>query len=124
MLDPSDPLIRTSVARIESDLRCNRGGVYRYLADTYYGGGEWLLLAAWLGWYYAETGDIDQAEELRHWVEDQADPSGQMPEQVSSHLLSPSHYEEWEKRWGPIANPLLWSHAMYIILEKAIQEST
>ena len=124
MIEPSDPLICASVARIESDLHRRRGGVYRYLNDTYYGGGEWLLLSAWLGWYYAEIGDNVHAEELRQWVESQADQAGQMPEQVSSHLLSPSNYEEWKQRWGPVAKPLLWSHAMYLILDKAIQSKS
>jgi GH15 family glucan-1,4-alpha-glucosidase len=124
MFELSDPLLRATVARIESELHQSGGGVYRYLADTYYGGGEWLLLAAWLGWYYAENGDISHAQELRHWVEAQADQTGQMTEQVSSHLLSPSHFEEWEKRWGPVANPLLWSHAMYLILHNAIESKS
>ena len=24
--------------------------------------------------------------------------------------------QEWTKRWGPVATPLLWSHAMYVTL--------
>jgi hypothetical protein len=31
-------------------------------------------------------------------------------------------YAPWLKRWGPIANPLLWSHAEYLILCKHMQE--
>jgi hypothetical protein len=27
--------------------------VRRYLGDSYYGGGNWILLTAWLGWYRA-----------------------------------------------------------------------
>lgn len=121
LLEPSDPIFQGTLARLESDLHRSDGGVYRYQADTYYGGGEWLLLTAWLGWYYAESGDIAQAKELLSWVEAQADQAGHMPEQVSSHLLSPTHYKEWENRWGPIAKPLLWSHAMHLILHQAIQ---
>jgi len=29
--------------------------MHRYADDTYYGGGEWVLLATWLGWYYVEA---------------------------------------------------------------------
>jgi hypothetical protein len=25
----------------------------------------------------------------------------------------------WLERWGPVATPLLWSHAMYLIAEVA-----
>ena len=39
-----------------------------------------------------------------------------MPEQVSGHLLAPGSFDEWVERWGPVASPLLWSHAMFVIL--------
>ena len=34
------------------------GGVRRYKEDTYYGGGAWPLLTAWLGWYRASQGNL------------------------------------------------------------------
>jgi GH15 family glucan-1,4-alpha-glucosidase len=120
LLAPEDPLMRATVAHIEADLHRPGGGVYRYLADTYYGGGEWPLLAAWLGWYYAEVGELERARVLLHWIEAQADIQGDLPEQVSAHLLAPARYPEWETRWGTVASPLLWSHAMYIILHNAL----
>ena len=101
---------------MEADLHRPGGGVYRYLYDTYYGGGEWVLLGAWLGWHYAQNGQIEQAKELKHWVEAQADENGDLPEQVSDHLLAPDRFPEWHERWGLIAKPLAWSHAMYLIL--------
>lgn len=119
---PDDPIVQATIARIEDELRSPDGGVYRYLADTYYGGGEWILLTAWLGWYYAEVGRRDDANELVNWVEAQADADGHLPEQVPTHLLAPERYEEWHDRWGPIATPLLWSHAMYLILCDALGE--
>jgi hypothetical protein len=27
--------------------------------------------------------------------------------------------EPWVRRWGPVATPLLWSHAMFVIAEAA-----
>lgn len=120
LLSPDDPTMLATVARIENDLHYPGGGVYRYRADTYYGGGEWVLLASWLGWYYVEAGDRDRARELCRWVEAQADEQGELPEQVSTHLLAPEYYEEWEARWGPVAKPLLWSHAMYLVLQTAL----
>jgi GH15 family glucan-1,4-alpha-glucosidase len=116
---PDDPVMRATVARIEATLR-QEGGVHRYAADTYYGGGLWLLLAAWLGWYYAEIGDDDKALAAKKWVEDQADEQANLPEQIPTALNDPSFYQPWWERWGEIASPLLWSHAQYIILSMAL----
>lgn len=121
LLSHDDPRMRATVARIESDLR--RGGLCRYRDDTYYGGGAWLLLAAWLGWYYAEAGEPERATVLKDWVAAQADVDGHLPEQVTHDLLAPTHYQPWVDRWGPIAHPLLWSHAMYLILDDVLQQS-
>ena len=115
------PVLKNTVAAIERELHRPQGGVYRYKGDVYYGGGEWLLLSAWLGWYYARTGRRTEAEELLRWLEASADENGDMPEQVHDHLLAPKHYSAWVNKWGPIATPLLWSHAMYIILYTALQ---
>ncbi len=123
VLPTDDPLIRTTIEAIEDYLHRPAGGVYRYQADVYYGGGEWLLLTAWLGWYYALTGKIEQAETLQAWIESQADEDGCLAEQVNDHTLALNHYVPWIEKWGPVATPLLWSHAMYIILAKAIQEN-
>ncbi|MEW6232066.1 MAG: glycoside hydrolase family 15 protein [Chloroflexota bacterium] len=120
LLAPDDPVVRATVARIETDLHCQGGGVHRYQADTYYGGGEWVLLAAWLGWYYTERGMREKAEECLAWVQTQADTEGNLPEQVPQHLLAPEHYPGWEALRGAIAKPLLWSHAMALILQQAL----
>jgi GH15 family glucan-1,4-alpha-glucosidase len=111
---PGDPMMRATVARIEADL-ARDGGLHRYASDTYYGGGEWVLLTAWLAWYYAELGEAAKAQAALRWVEAQADNDGQLPEQVPINLLDPSCLAPWRKRWGEIANPLLWSHAQYLI---------
>jgi GH15 family glucan-1,4-alpha-glucosidase len=120
LLSPDEPLMRATMARVESDLHRPGGGVYRYRDDTYYGGGEWLLLAAWLGWSYTEVGERGRARALLHWIEAQASLTGDLPEQVSTHLLAPAYYSEWEARWGTVASPLLWSHAMYVVLCRAL----
>ncbi len=115
-----DPIMRATIARIELDLRRGGGGVHRYAADTYYGGGEWILLTAWLGWYYAQVGEIDRAGQLLKWVEAHVDGQGGLPEQVAAHLNQPAYLDEWRQRWGESARPLLWSHAAYIILRHAL----
>jgi GH15 family glucan-1,4-alpha-glucosidase len=89
---------------------------FGYLADTYYGGGEWPLLSALLGWYYSTTGRRDDAYRELDWVVRHASRHGDLPEQVADRLLAPSARQAWIDRWGPVATPLLWSHAMYLTL--------
>ncbi len=120
LIAPDDPVMRATIARIESELRYEGGGVHRYVGDTYYGGGEWVLLMAWLGWYYVQVGEVARARHQLEWVERQADAQGGLPEQVAVNLNQPKHLDEWTQRWGESARPLLWSHAAYIILRRAI----
>jgi GH15 family glucan-1,4-alpha-glucosidase len=115
MFSPSDPLVAATVAAIEAQLVHN-GGVHRYLADTYYGGGEWPLLAGFLGWHHAAVGRTGEAWAELAWIARQATPEGELPEQVDGCLLAPEHRSAWVARWGPVATPLLWSHAMYLTL--------
>jgi isomaltose glucohydrolase len=113
-LAPDDPLVLATVEALEGKLA--HGGVHRHLEDTYYGGGEWLLLAALLGWYYAAVGRDKEAWAQLAWVADRAEPNGDLPEQTDEHLLARGAREEWVQRWGPPASPLLWSHAFYLAL--------
>jgi GH15 family glucan-1,4-alpha-glucosidase len=115
VVTPDDPLMQATIRRIESTLR-QSGGLHRYAADTYYGGGEWILLTAWLGWYYTLVGEHEKAESARRWIEAHSDAHGWLPEQIPDTLNDPNFYGPWRERWGEIASPLLWSHAMYIIL--------
>lgn len=114
LLAPGEPLMVETVRALEQELA--HGGVHRYSDDTYFGGGEWLLLAAFLGWYYLEQDRVADACSQLLWVAAQASPNGDLPEQVTEHLLAPESYDEWVERWGPIATPLLWSHAMFVTL--------
>lgn len=115
VLDADDPLVQATVAKIEGTL-VRAGGVYRYPTDSYYGGGQWLILAGFLGWHQARTGRTQEARAELEWIAAQATPAGDLPEQVDHDLLVPAMREYWLARWGPIASPLLWSHAMYLSL--------
>jgi len=42
-----------------------------------------------------------------------------LPEQVTVASQFPDEVEPWLERWGPVATPLLWSHAMFLISETA-----
>lgn len=120
VVELDDPRFHATLERIEASLvKC--GGVHRYPTDTYYGGGEWVLLAAWLGWVYSRQGNISRAQELLAWVESQADQEGNLAEQIPASLNDPNYYQPWCQRWGSIASPLLWSHAEYIILRKNLE---
>ena len=113
-LAPDDPLMLATVEALEGEIA--HGGVHRYPGDTYYGGGEWLLLAALLGWWYLEVERADDARAQLKWIAARAAPEGHLPEQVDEHVLSRDGLAEWEARWGPSPSPLLWSHAMFLTL--------
>ncbi|HEX4813607.1 MAG TPA: glycoside hydrolase family 15 protein [Nonomuraea sp.] len=115
-LYPADhPVGAATVAEVERQL-ARDGGVHRYPADTYYGGGRWVLLSGFLGWNHAAAGRPAAARRYLDWMAAQATPGGDLPEQVSDVLLFPGRRQEWLDRWGPVATPLLWSHGMYLIL--------
>ncbi|MBD0338385.1 MAG: glycoside hydrolase family 15 protein [Thermoleophilia bacterium] len=101
---------------LEARLVSPGGGVHRHEEDTYYGGGEWLLLTAMLGLAYRLDGRLEDAHATLAWVEAHATPDGRLPEQSQDHLLAPAWYEPWVEKWGPPPCPLLWSHAMHLTL--------
>jgi GH15 family glucan-1,4-alpha-glucosidase len=119
VVDVNDSRFIATVERIERSLVKSRG-VQRYPTDTYYGGGEWILLTAWLGWVYADSGKLEKATHCKQWIEEQPNSNDELPEQVPLVLNDPNYYQPWVKRWGPIASPLLWSHAKLIILDNAL----
>ena len=114
-----DPLFQKTLEKIERELLTP--GLHRYREDTYYGSGEWVLLTEWLGWAYAQAGEIGKAQTILDWSRKQADADGNLPEQVPHGLFAPNSYPEWVERWGKIASPLLWSHAQYLLLVKSIK---
>jgi GH15 family glucan-1,4-alpha-glucosidase len=119
LFQPGDPVLEATVHALEAAGVAHRG-VHRYPGDVYYGGGEWLLLAGFLGWYHAESGRTDAARAQLDWISAHATLDGALPEQASEHLLAPDDYAAWEERWGPPATPLLWSHAMFVMLALAL----
>jgi GH15 family glucan-1,4-alpha-glucosidase len=124
LVGPANPVMIATVDRLRGELLSPTGGVYRYLGDTYYGGNPWLLLTAWFGWYLRLSGDEDGYLAARDWVVRQAADDGKLGEQI---LTEPQHEEriaEWVERWGPVANPLLWSHAKFILMESGTGAAT
>ena len=66
VLPLDDPLVTATVAAIEA--RLVDGGVHRYEADTFYGGGQWPVLAALLAWHHSRAGNVERAAALLDWV--------------------------------------------------------
>ena len=111
----STPLGAATIEAIDTQL-CVDGGVHRFRADTFFGGGQWPLLTCMLGLAYSAAGDRARALDLLAWAASTVTAEGYLPEQGGGHLLDPSMEQEWIDRWGPVATPLLWSHAMFIRL--------
>ncbi len=104
LIDPMSPLAERTYQEVVRQL--TRNGVYRYLGDTYYGGGEWVLLAGFLGWHEVRSRRRSLAVKRLTWMASTMTPQGWLPEQLPA----------WKEKWGEIATPLLWSHAMYLTL--------
>lgn len=119
LLPIEDGRVAATARGIEEELATPSGGVRRYLGDTYYGGGEWILLTCWLGWHAAVNGDRELYERTCAWVRAQARSNGDLPEQVTDRPQAVTMVQPWVERWGPVATPLLWSHAMYLVMEAA-----
>lgn len=120
LFSPDDPLVQRTVARIERDLLAENHGMHRHSEDTYYGGGAWVLLGLWLAWHYTQTGRDHDAEKLVAWAEAHANANGDLPEQVNDVMLEPGYYQSWIEERGEIAQPLLWTHAKYLIVRQAL----
>jgi GH15 family glucan-1,4-alpha-glucosidase len=113
-VDPNEPLALATLEVLDQQLVVD-GGMHRFLADTYFGGGQWPLLSCMLGLAWARAGRTERALDLLRWAASTAHGGG-IPEQVDRHLLDASFVDEWVERWGPSADPLLWSSAMFLRL--------
>lgn len=119
VVEPGSDLGKHTIEAVERDLAVY-GGVHRFRADVFFGGGQWLLLSCLVGWNKAAVGDFESAADYLVWVANQALENGDMPEQVNRHMNFPEHEEEWIEKWGPAATPLLWSHGMFLILADSL----
>ena len=117
LVDGQDPTLVATIERIRTSLASPSGGIRRYLGDTYYGGNPWLLLTAWLGWHDRLHGNGNGHARARDWVRDHRQSSGWLPEQILDEPQDPLAVQPWVDRWGPVANPLLWSHAKYVLMQ-------
>ena len=114
------PPERIPLDELDRELLSPTGGVHRHAEDTYYGGGEWVLLTALRGWHLERLGRRAEAEAALAWVAAGMREDGALPEQADGHLLAPERRAAWLERWGEPACPLLWSHAMALDLLVAL----
>jgi GH15 family glucan-1,4-alpha-glucosidase len=124
LLDAGHPVMLATVERLRSELASPTGGIRRYRGDTYFGGNPWLLLTAWLGWHDRLVGDELGHAAARNWVLDHATKGGDLPEQILHEPQDAAFVGPWLERWGPVANPLLWSHAKFILMESDARAAT
>lgn len=115
LFDVKDLEFVNTITEIENKL-VHDGGVHRYSEDTYYGGGEWIIMSAWLGWYYCLSEKHDKAKLMLEWIESKKNRNGELAEQSLEHVNNEQYINRWKSLWGEVATPVLWSHAMYLIL--------
>lgn len=120
VVEHDHPAMKKTVQAIEEKL-LEKGGVKRYPEDTFYGGGQWILLSCWLAWYYLKIGRLQEANQLYEWTIMQSDERGYLPEQVRTGTSDPDIVRKWEKQWGGVAKPLLWSHSMFLVLVRELE---
>ena len=116
---PGSAIANATLQSVASDL--NSFGTHRHKGDVYYGGGSWVILSAFLGLGYAESGEVAKAERILTWMTEIANEKNELPEQLNNQLLFPDLEREWIEKWGAPAVPLLWSHAMFLKLLAVIE---
>jgi len=121
VVGPDDPALTETIRRVVEELDFE-GGIRRYPSDTYYGSGAWPVLTASLGWHHVAVDDLASAQDSLDWVAGHIDEHGRLAEQYGGEKRDPENYHDWARRWGPPAADLVWSHAMYIVLAKSIQD--
>ncbi len=120
LFDKSDPISRATVDAVASEL--GEFGTYRHANDWYFGGGKWPLLSCFLGLAYFNLGEEEKANDILNWVASTANEDLELPEQLAKPLLQPEKRAQWIQQWGEPAVPLLWSHAMYLLLDSKIRK--
>lgn len=111
--EPEHPLVYKTAEKVEETLYCERaGGIYRYCDDNYAGGNPWIVSTLWLALYHIKTGNTKKAREYFHWSVKCVTNLGFLPEQADKNNRKPC--------W---VIPLTWSHAMFVLVLKALIEN-
>ncbi len=119
LFEPSSQIAIQTTIQIQKQL--GTFGTHRHLRDVYFGGGLWLILSAFLGLALLKSGERNTPQEIVNWIASQADSHLYLAEQIDADLLFPDQKQAWINKWGHSANPLLWSHAMFLKLWKQLE---
>ena len=119
LVPPAGPVASRNLRGRRADLAPD--GVHRYVGDTFYGGGRWVVLAGLVGWHEASTGRVDAARRRLEWMHAQATATDCCPSRSPHTPSTRPSSPRGRSKWGPVATPLLWSHAMYITLADALR---
>jgi isomaltose glucohydrolase len=76
------------------------------------------------GWATLAMGDAELATRVLAWIEASANDEGYLPEQVAEDVQSPHMFGYWREQWGSTAIPLMWSHAMHVVLHEELTART
>jgi GH15 family glucan-1,4-alpha-glucosidase len=115
VMEPTDErLVRAmEITKKRLTVQTPVGGIARYVNDQYYRrtndvpGNPWIITTLWFAQYAValakDDHDLDDVRRCINWVEQNATPSGILPEQLDPYTREPMS-----------AAPLTWSHAEYI----------
>jgi hypothetical protein len=115
VVEVDHPVMAATVKRVRQELTGPTGGLAA-TSQKRYGGSEWVLTTAFLALVDLRRGDRRSAEAGLNWIEAQATPALELPEHVPHGVQSPHMLDRWRGRWGAPTCPLLWSHAMHLLL--------
>ncbi len=117
-LQDYDQVERRTIEAMEAELFAGNVLPVRYLGDTYFDGGRWLLLGLEFASYHAGRGELPEAwrviDYIRHKYLDGG--GGSLPEQEIVNPESPGRDPEryLDKNGGAPISDLAWSEAFYI----------
>lgn len=112
LLPPDDERMRRTAEAVAKRLTVpGVGGLRRYEGDRYAGGNPWILTTLWLALYDVAVGNRARASELLQWGVEHRTALDLLPEQVDRVSGKPA--------W---VIPLTWSHAMFVLLVKAMED--
>jgi hypothetical protein len=111
----NSPIERATIAHMEKQLLGNNALAIRYIGDTYFMGGRWLLLGLAFADYYAQSGNLPKARGIIDYVINKY--HGSYPEQEIVNPTSPGidRGNYYKNNGNKTIQNLEWSYAALII---------
>lgn len=114
-----------TMKRIDRDLINGNALPIRYLGDTYFYGGRWILLGMEAARWHIAKGNVGKGNEILKYVEDKyLGGNGMLPEQEIVDPASTYDPGEYYKRNGNcVISDLAWSEGAYVLAASEYLES-